>query len=627
MAVAQLQSNAKLEVVVDANLAVFLDNPADGDSELRCNTFDMWLEVGEDINIRHAQPLVFGTQPEDEGPTAGVLEACDVETFCGPCGTGGSTGGGGGEFDGTGFDIVLGPVAQQGDGSWDGAAPLNDSTPVSEAIDRLNEILGRLVPSAPPEFPNGTLSVSNASGASPRLASGVSDNSGDAPYAPGASVTRITASGVSCFTFNDVGPGNSGAIQVLVNGAIAATRTLTGADEGNYAGLVISDQKDYPVATPGFYKSLDATASGVAAPVGVNKFQMKHTGAGQTNTVYFVRDAFTASPQVTSPSLALQALGTPAYSSSVPHFGTGGQLLVGASSNNFSGETYYGGSDPFSVSGSGGIMSTQSFGYGALGLSVPFARNTTAAAALTPQVVNIDGSVHGVGQVSGTARNVNGSGSALLASTLILVKRGGAGGRIDEMNVPVSGLGSSPNGLAAVRVGLGNGDTPGGAAQAWDSSAGLDAWEAAVVAGVLAHNQTDYSSGVYLPQGPDLSIGRSGAQYVTFLFQRAPLSQFKIAVTGSYAGCWTKLPGVSDATLNAPNGWWNGFKAYDGAGVPGEAGDPDAGCATGAVMTGGSGTFTMTFGTQSSTNATGNTILVRFKLNPGQSITALSFTA
>ncbi|AXQ69712.1 hypothetical protein HOU03_gp130 [Caulobacter phage CcrSC] len=626
MAVAQLQSTAKLEVTTDANLSVFLANPPAGDNELRCNTFDMWLEVEEDINVRHAQPLVFGTAPEPEGQTAGVLDACDVETFCGPCGEGGSGNGGGGEFDGTGFDIILGPVAQQGDGSWDGAAPLNDSTPVSEAIDRLNEILGRLVPSAPPEFPNASLSVSNSSGASPRLATGVADNSGDAPYAPGASVTRITSTGVSSFTFGDVGPGNSGAVQVLVNGALAATRTLTGSDEGNYAGLVIADQKDYPPATPGFYKSIDVTASNVAAPVGVNKFQMKHTGAGQTNVVYFVRDAFTASPAVSDTSLALQSLGTLAYSSGVPHFGTGGQLLVGASTNNFSGETYYGGSDPFSVSGSGGIMSTQSFGYAALGLTTPFARNTTATAALTPQIVSINGSVHGSGQVSGTARNVNGSGSALLSTTTILVKNGSAGGRIDENAVTVSGLGSSPNGNPAVRVKLGAGDTPGGAYQAWVSADPLDTWEAAVVAGVLAHNQTDYTVGV-LPQGPDYSIGRSGAQYVTFLFQRAPLSQFKIAVTGAYAGCWTKLPGVSDATPNAPNGWWNGFKAYDGAGVPGEAGDPDAGCATGAVMTGGSGTFTMTFGTQSSTNATGNTILVRFKLNPGQSITALSFTA
>src|SRR5690606_9837957 len=112
--------------------------------------------------------------------------------------------------------------------------------------------------------------------------------------------------------------------------------------------------------------------------------------------------------------------------------------------------------------------------------------------------------------------------------------------------------------------------------------------------------------------GPDLSVGRDGAQYATFRFNRTALSQFKINVTGAYAGCWIKLPGVSDNAGIAPNGggWWNGFAPYDGAGVPGEAGDAIAGCAAGTVMSGNSGTFTMTFGTQSSTNSTGNAILV-----------------
>jgi hypothetical protein len=43
-------------------------------------------------------------------------------------------------------------------------------------------------------------------------------------------------------------------------------------------------------------------------------------------------------------------------------------------------------------------------------------------------------------------------------------------------------------------------------------------------------------------------------------------------------------------------------------------------------MGGASGTYVATFGTQTSTNATGNTILVRFKLAAGQSVSALSFT-
>ena len=39
------------------------------------------------------------------------------------------------------------------------------------------------------------------------------------------------------------------------------------------------------------------------------------------------------------------------------------------------------------------------------------------------------------------------------------------------------------------------------------------------------------------------------------------------------------------------------------------------------------GTFTCTFGTESSSNDSNNRILIRFKLTSGQSISALSFTS
>jgi hypothetical protein len=104
---------------------------------------------------------------------------------------------------------------------------------------------------------------------------------------------------------------------------------------------------------------------------------------------------------------------------------------------------------------------------------------------------------------------------------------------------------------------------------------------------------------------------------------------FKINITGTYIGCWIKLPGVTDDAAIAPNalnGWLDASLSYDGSGVPGEAGDTAAGCAVGTVMGGGSGSFTITFGTQTSSNATGNEILVRLKLNANQSVTALTFS-
>lgn len=529
------------------------------------------------------------------------------------------------EPDIDGYKVPLGDVSSSGDGDFgDGAVPLDPEMSASEAIDRMNEVLGKLVPAQPPEFPNGTLSVSNTAGSSPRLASGVTDNAGST-LAAGDAVTRITAAGVSSFSFGDVGPGDSGTVAVLINGSVVGSRALNGtSDNGSYAGLVISDQKDFPVSTPGFWKSIDVALNLVAAPIGVNKARITHSGAGQTNEAFFVRDGLTSAPAVSSGSVAEAVQGVLAYSSGVPHYGTGASLTVGCSISNLAGETYYGGSDPLVLSGA--PISTRTLGYAALGITTPIARQTTAAQAISAQTVAVDGSGHTSGKIAATARNVNGASSATdLGGPTILIKRGSAGARIDETAVTVSGLGSSPNSDPAARKSLGSGDTPAGAASAWNQTTTPAAHEATVVAGVLKHDRTDYSEG-YLPVGPDLSTGRDGAQYATFTFRRTARSTFRIAVSGSYAGCWVRLPGVSDAQPNAPGGWWNAFKPYDGAGVPGEAGDADAGCALGSVMTGASGTFQITFGTASSTSATDNEIQVRFRLNAGQSITALSFT-
>ena len=227
-----------------------------------------------------------------------------------------------------------------------------------------------------------------------------------------------------------------------------------------------------------------------------------------------------------------------------------------------------------------------------------------------------------------TATNVNGTGT-FTNSTVILFKNGTAlTSQVNELSVPVTGLGTLPNSNNAIRVGMATGNTPSDAASTWVPSASLNTWDAAVVGGVLSCNQTNYTTG-YLPAGPNLS-GQAAAQYVTFSFNRTALSQFKITVTGTYAGVWIALPGVSDNSGVSPNAlggaWWNAFQSYSGSGVPGGVGDTLAGCASGTVMNGTSGTYQITFGTASSTSATSNTILVRIRLNAGQAITALSFT-
>lgn len=524
-----------------------------------------------------------------------------------------------------GFEISLGDPALHATSFSQGALALTPGLSLASGIDGLNRLLGLLVPAAPPSFPNATLTIANAVGSSPLLASGVTDHtSGVSGLSAGQSVTRITASSATSNLFATVGPGDSGLITVLVNAAPTGSHTLTGTgDNGSYGALVISAQAAYPTETPGFHTSISLQVIGASVSEGINTLQVTDTAAAPTGVIGFVRDSLSAVPTVSSGSLAEHTAGTLAYSSSVPHYGTGASLSAGLSYSNLAGDTYYGGTDPVTISGA--VLAAQSFGYPALGISTPIVGQTTAPVAVTTLTVPVNGSGHTSGVIQAVAKNVNGpSTTTNLSSTVVLLKSGSAGGKIDENAVAVSGLGS---GSSAVRVANGSGDTPATAASSWTSSSAIQTYDATVVAGVLANDDTDYASG-HLPVGPDLS-GHDTNQYATFAFERSALSQFKINVTGTYAGCWIKLPGVSDQigiSPNAPNGWWTAEQPYVGAGVPGGGSDGVSGCALGAVMNGASGSFTVTFGTQSSSNATTNQILVRFKLAPGQSITALSFS-
>jgi hypothetical protein len=176
-----------------------------------------------------------------------------------------------------------------------------------------------------------------------------------------------------------------------------------------------------------------------------------------------------------------------------------------------------------------------------------------------------------------------------------------------------------------VRVNAGStGNNPTPVFTTWNSSSEVQIYECVVRGGVLRHDQINYSIG-FLPVGPNYSSGRSGEQYFQLQIIRSQVSEFRISVTGSYAGCWVCMPNNSawTSSLSGTNGWANMFQAYRGAGIPTSA---EPGCSSGGIMTGSSGTFTCVFGTESSSNDSNNRILIRWRLNSGQSITAMSFS-
>jgi hypothetical protein len=211
---------------------------------------------------------------------------------------------------------------------------------------------------------------------------------------------------------------------------------------------------------------------------------------------------------------------------------------------------------------------------------------------------------------------------------------------IDELNIPVSSsLGGTftDNGK---RIIVGNGSAPAFAPAtnyytdlAFDGAVVVEATTEAVVRfGVLAHNETNYST--YLPQGPDLSF-RPDTQYFTFAFRRTIVANFAVNYTGKISGLYVAAPGTVIDSASSMNGWIDGTQVYAGAGVPGDIvafGNGSLGCAKtagdiipiGALVTNGS--YIMTLGSANSSNATGNQIFVCIALNAGDSLTSISIS-
>ncbi len=540
-----------------------------------------------------------------------------------------------------GFQIGLGDVTAHGDGSYAGGAiTLTDTTKISSAIDSLNETLGLLVPTAPGDFPNSeTLTVSSV-GNSPFLANGaVPDRTsgGSIPASAGASVTRVTDTTPNSSQVDNF-RSDSGTLTAVINGSAAGAVTFDGTDkDGTYTSLRVSGHADSPADTPGFFTESDAQIRVASAlSTGWNRIQMTKSDTDDTNEVYFVVDDLTGSPTVASGSITGDSAGSSAYSSGIEHFSTGGSVTVSnMTMTNLAGETFRNG-NPITISGSDSIISSQSYSYSDVGVTTPIARQTTSAQSLSAMTVNINGTNrHTSGSLTATGTNVNGSGSQSISNTILLKAGTARSSDVDEQNISIPSGASGGN-----RVYLGSsgtGDNPLGAGNlpsaslTWTSTQDLTAsgfaHEAAVVGGILSSDQTDYTSG-YWPDGNAIDYsGKDAAQYFTFYWAKSAVSLFNISITGDYSGLLIGLPGVSDSNAISPNAvggaWYNAFALYDGSGNPGGTGN-GAGCGNGAAATGSSGSVAITLGTQSTTNATNNVVLIRIKLGASDSISAIS---
>lgn len=525
------------------------------------------------------------------------------------------------------------------------AANLTVSTTVTDSVAILNQILGKLVPPPPPTFPGGqSLSISSLSTYGRMCNFTQTDNttSSSKQLAAGTTVTVGRRSNTyTTSTINDTGPGTSGNVIVFKNNVVAGYRTLTsGVDNGTYSDLIISDNVDYSVKTGdrgGFWESFDAQASGTVTE-GWNEVYIQDTGAASTNAPYWYYDAATpGTPTFYSASIA-NSSNVVTYSSTIPHYTTSAGFTLTFNVNKLSGDMYPTTDNMVTGTAGGAFTAPATVTYSSAGVTTPLVRNlyVSSGNASVTTTANI---VSGFGSSSvGPSVSVNNSynvGSNTFSPGATVLYKTGTSNNIEETSIPVSvslGGGYSSNGLRIVNPGSTDTPTQAASATAFNSQTStLQTYDATVVAAVLKHDQTNYSTG-YWPVGPNLSSGRSNGQYFTFKFQRTVVSKFDITYSGNIAGMWVALPGSTIDSTSTLNGWLDMSTAYSGSGTPGAntgaGGNGSNGCALAGTATLNSvvsnKAVTATFGGVSSSSTGTNEIYVRIKLTSGQTVTALS---
>jgi len=540
------------------------------------------------------------------------------------------------------------------------------------------------VPSAPANLSTKSLTLNDSyQGSSPKLCHGFTDNTSSfTSQSPGDSLSTSTSrrytststldtNTVSNFITNHY-DGTNQTLTSKINNVSKGARTFTtsegGANNTTDDTLVITNHRDYDQVVSSYPQRayLVATAKITEAlsdySIGSSAQRLESSGGGNTNVVHIVKDDMTSSPTATIGTISGGVDGVFRYISGIPYYNTGSPsvAITGSTVANFTGQAYKDTSSPVEVDPgsnqegtSGHVISNLNFTYANIDGSTTMLDsgipkvNTGVGGAYTLGVLNVpllSTQRRSVQRIKLRASNCNGTSSYSEGSTNIQLYTNTLLSMDDEAGIPISdslGNGSTHTDDGVRITGFGTAsDTPSftGSTNYYTSNA----WSGAVTVagtqeaicrfGTLQHYTTDLSSG-YLPAGPDLSTGRSGAQYFTFAFRRTPAANFKFKFSGKLSGVWIAAPGSAIDSASGLNGWIDATDTYAGSGVPGSntgaGGNGSNGCAntpgdrvtTGSTVSNESSTLTL--GSENMANTTGNTILVRIKLVSGDSITAL----
>lgn len=540
----------------------------------------------------------------------------------------------------------------------------------------------KAVPSAPANLSTKSLSMSDsAQGTSPKLTAGFTDNTSTfTTLSAGDSLSTSTARRYTTTTTIDTNTvsnfynGASGTLSASINATADGQKTFTSTEgeTGTFTSLVVSSNVDYDQVVGTYPQRLYLVSSAKITKalsgysVGLNAQRLEHSATGNTNLVYVLKDDVTATPTTTIGTVSENNAGTYQYVSGIPYYDSGSPSLTvtGTTVSNFTGQAYADITDPHEIEpatrteGSGNVISSNNYTYanvdGSSTMLTSGIPNTDVGVSSAYTLGNLtvpvtSSSMFSVQTIKARSANCNGDGSYSEDTTKIQVFTATPGGlNKDQDGITVSDSLGATHDDDAVRIsGLGSAsDTPTFSDadyytnNAWTGAVTVAGTQEATVrptstsAGTIQHNTTDYSTG-HLPAGPDRSSD-TGAQYYTFAFRRASMANFNLTLTGTVSGVFIAAPGTAIDDASTLNGWLDASIAYGGSGVPGadtgNGGNGSNGCAftSGDRIVDGtsysSQSFTLTLGSENGSNATGNNILVRIKLESGDSVTALSIS-
>jgi hypothetical protein len=513
------------------------------------------------------------------------------------------------------------------------AVTLTSTTNVTDAIAQLNQILGKLTPPSPINFPgNVASSLSAAStfsittGTTSAIMTGdaargtgwtqMNNISGNAyQLAGGTTFSAVRANTIATSTLAAIKSGTGNVRSWYGGNIVTGFQVLTGAlgtvTNGN---LSIVNDTDYhniiASVAAGFWNSANVSISAAGGMLpGWNSILIEDLGGyttGNTNTLMWYNDiTLTAAGTPTfSNTSAVLTTNVVAYSSSIPHFTSGAVFRLKGNVNNLSGDTYPTGNVNLTsaTAAAGGFQAPTAVPYTAAVASagywsgtVPLPRylcNPTYGSGTSAYYeTNVSTLATGFGNSTAgpTLTVTNGyTASAATAHQVsgapIILWKNGTGTAIDETTIAATTpIGAVSGGMYRVvyAQSTDTGSAVTGSETVWNSTttplatydATVTGW-ASPTSGVIRCDQTNYSTG-YLPVGPNLTAQNS-TQYFTVRFAQSGVTNFYLNYTGIAANIFCAMPtsagvGGTNAT-NVSNATWNGWLTAaisNPGGVPG----------------------------------------------------------